>query len=200
MQILEYIEDKWPEPPLLPPRNHAAARANARMIEDVCDTSYEAINWGWGEILWMNRAEGLLKEKLRGEAEHQTREVQVWLESKLGAHDYFGGEFGFGWADVCVAPIVNRSDYFGWGPREGSRLRAWLARVRGRESVRATFAEFDEAVGRMSGMAAAYEAGQRKREYRDHRLEWMVKSGGIEVVRQGLEKKTIRFVWPDAKL
>jgi glutathione S-transferase len=199
--ILEYIEDKWPTPPLLPPsREHAAARANARMIEDVCDTSYEAVNWGWGEVEWMGRAGGELKEKLRGEAERQTRELQGWLEGKLGGHEYFGGEFGFGWADVCVAPIVNRSDYFGWGPLEGSKLRDWLERVRARESVRSTFAEFAAAVGGMSAMAEKYRSGERKREYRDHRLEWMVKSGGIEIVRDGLAKGNIRFVWPEAKI
>jgi stringent starvation protein A len=196
--ILEYLEDKYPEPALLPTRSQAAARAKARMIEDICDSQYEAINWGWGEVLWMERAEGELKEKLKGEAERQTRVLQSWLEEKLGSSEYFGGDFGFGWADVCVAPIVNRSDYFGWGPGESSKLRKWLERVRGRESVRETFEEFSQAVGNMSGMAEAFKKGERKREYRDHRLEWMVKSGGIEVVRQGLERKNIRFLWPDA--
>lgn len=41
--ILEYIEDAWPSPPLLP--KDPGARAKARMIEDVCDTQYEAVNW-----------------------------------------------------------------------------------------------------------------------------------------------------------
>jgi glutathione S-transferase len=41
--ILEYIEDVWPEPALLP--KTPGARAKARMIEDVCDTQYEAVNW-----------------------------------------------------------------------------------------------------------------------------------------------------------
>jgi len=31
------------------------------------------------------------------------------------------------------------------------------------------------------------------RQYRDHRLEWMMKSGGIEVVRRGLAAGTIRY-------
>jgi glutathione S-transferase/RNA polymerase-associated protein len=31
------------------------------------------------------------------------------------------------------------------------------------------------------------------REYRDHRLEWMLRSGGAQVVLDGLEKKNIRF-------
>src|SRR6185503_8372157 len=41
--ILEYLEDKFPSPTLLP--RDPAERAKARMIEDVCDTLYEAINW-----------------------------------------------------------------------------------------------------------------------------------------------------------
>jgi len=31
------------------------------------------------------------------------------------------------------------------------------------------------------------------REYRDHRLEWMIRSGGIDVITAGLAKKNIRF-------
>jgi glutathione S-transferase len=56
--ILEYIEERWPDPPLLP--RDPAARAFARITEDVCDTHYEAVNWGFGEILWYKRASGAL--------------------------------------------------------------------------------------------------------------------------------------------
>ncbi|HZP43920.1 MAG TPA: glutathione S-transferase family protein, partial [Candidatus Binatia bacterium] len=41
--ILEYVEDRWPTPPLLP--REPAARARVRMLEELCDTYYEAINW-----------------------------------------------------------------------------------------------------------------------------------------------------------
>jgi glutathione S-transferase/RNA polymerase-associated protein len=44
-----------------------------------------------------------------------------------------------------------------------------------------------------SGLSEAVKAGLFKREYRDHRLEWMIKSGGIEVVVKGLEAGNIRF-------
>jgi hypothetical protein len=37
-----------------------------------------------------------------------------------------------------------------------------------------------------------------RRQYRDHRLEWMIKSGGIDVVLEGLRKDNIRFNWPTA--
>ena len=58
--ILEYVEERWPNPPLLP--RDPAARANARMIEEVCDTQYEALNWGFGEVLWFRRATGALPD------------------------------------------------------------------------------------------------------------------------------------------
>ena len=35
--------------------------------------------------------------------------------------------------------------------------------------------------------------GQVNRQYRDHRLEWMIAAGGLEIVREGIEKGTIRF-------
>jgi stringent starvation protein A len=50
----------------------------------------------------------------------------------------------------------------------------------------------------MGDMAGAYASGERRREYRDHRLEWIVKSGGVEVVIAGLRNNTIRFPWPDS--
>ena len=36
-------------------------------------------------------------------------------------------------------------------------------------------------------------SGAFKREYRDHRLEWMLRSGGIQVVIDGLADGSIRF-------
>jgi hypothetical protein len=50
--------------------------------------------------------------------------------------------------------------------------------------------------GASAGMAAvrqALEAGLFKREYRDHRLEWMIRNGAIGIVQAGLERRNIRF-------
>ncbi|ACL57730.1 glutathione S-transferase family protein [Methylobacterium nodulans] len=193
--ILEYIEERWPEPPLLP--REPAARAFARLTEEVCDTQYEAVNWGFGEVLWFRRATGALADHLRAQAAAQTRILQAWLSDRLGAADWFGGD-RFGWADAAVAPMINRSVHYGLGPAEGSTLARWHARVRERPPVAATFAEFDAAAARMAASADLYTTGGRRREYRDHRLEWMVKSGGIEVVLAGLRAGNIRFPWPGA--
>lgn len=191
--IFEYIEERWPEPPLLPVG--ALARAAARTTEEVCDTQYEAVNWGFGELLWFRRAEGDLAGRLKAAAARDTATLQTWLAERLGDADWFGGE-RFGWADAAAAPMINRSAHYGMGPASDTSLARWLARIRERSSVAATFSEFDEAASAMAGAADHYRTGGRRREYRDHRLEWMVRSGGIDVVRAGLRDDTIRFSWP----
>ena len=45
----------------------------------------------------------------------------------------------------------------------------------------------------MGQVAELVAKGLFKREYRDHRLEWMVKSGGLPIVVEGLERGNIRF-------
>ena len=194
--ILEYIEERWPKPALLP--RDPAARAQARLTEEVCDTQYEAVNWGFGEILWFRRATGELAERMRATAARQTAILQDWLAARLGAADWFGGD-RFGWADVAVAPILNRSVHYGLGPDADSPLALWHARVRERPSVARTFAEFDAAAVKMAAAADTYTTGGRRREYRDHRLEWMIKSGGVEIVLAGLRDGNIRFPWPNPR-
>ena len=191
--ILEYLEDKHPSPALLP--RDPAARARARMIEEVCDTLYEAINWGLGEISWFRRAAGAEAETLKATAARQTAELQAWLADRLGDRPWFGGE-SFGWADASVAPYLNRSFHYGLGTAADSPLAKWRERARARPSVAETFREFEAAAGNMGDGAARLASGAVVREYRDHRLEWMMKSGGVQIVLDGLAKKNIRFTWP----
>lgn len=191
--ILEYLEDKFPSPPLLP--RDPAARAEARMIEDVGDTLYEAINWGLGEISWFKRAEGGQADQMRATASRQTAELQAWLAMKLGDKQWFNGE-NFGWADLSVAPYLNRSFHYGLGSPASSPLARWRERICERPSVAQTFKEFEAAATNMGDGAARLASGAIRREYRDHRLEWMMKSGGIQIVLDGLAKNNIRFTWP----
>jgi glutathione S-transferase/RNA polymerase-associated protein len=188
--ILEYIEDRFPTPALLPA--DPLARARARMIEEVCDTHFEAINWGLSEITYFRRAEGALETTLRAAAAAQIGRLHAWLDGQLGEADWFGGET-FGWADIGVVPYVQGAAGFGLAPPPGGRLDAWLARARARPSVSAAFEAARDAVKAMTAVAGILDAGLFKRQYRDHRLEWMIRSGGIEVVLRGLENGDIRF-------
>ncbi|MBL4863283.1 MAG: glutathione S-transferase family protein [Rhodobiaceae bacterium] len=188
--ILEYIEDNWPTPPLLP--TDAAEGARVRMIEDVMDTHMEAINWGLGEIFFFKRAEGKQADEIIAKAAAQTQGFFTWLEAQLGTRGWFNGD-AFGWGDLSVIPYVNGAASFGNLPPEGSRLHAWAARMNARPSVAQTASEAAASVEGMTNVADIVAQGLFKREYRDHRLEWMVKTAGLDVVAEGLEKNNIRF-------
>lgn len=193
--ILEYLEDRFPSPAMLPA--DPADRARVRMIEDVMDTHYEPINWGLSEVANFGRGGESTGGALRDAAAAQIASFYRWLEDQLGERDWFNGD-AFGWGDLSVVPYLNGSAGFGFTPLAGSRLAAWLERANSRPSVQAV-SEAAAAVamgGSGTGMDAvrqALEQGLFKREYRDHRLEWMIKSGGLEVVIDGLQKSNIRF-------
>jgi glutathione S-transferase len=192
--ILEYIEDKWPTPALLP--KSPAERARVRMLEEVMDTHFEPINWGLGEVRAFKRATGPLAEAIERRAAAQTQGYFAWLERQLGTREWFNGE-AFGWGDIAVVPYLNGSRGHGHHAPAGTRLADWMTRVNQRPSVAATVKDITDMLaggGRgMADVAELVEQGLFKREYRDHRLEWMIKVGGFEVVAKGLERGNIRF-------
>lgn len=187
--ILAYLEDTWPSPPLLP--DTPTQRARVRMIESAMDTHFEANTWGMGEVTVFGRAPGELGESLLAIGKIEIRGWFDWLDGQLGDADWFNGD-AFGYGDICVIPHVNGAARFDVHPAANSKLAAWLARANSRETVQLTHqesiaAELDPAI-----MQAALATGF-KREYRDHRLEWMVRGGGLEVVRNGIDVDNIRF-------
>ncbi len=192
--ILQYVEERWPEPPLLPPT--PAERARVRMIEETMDSHFEAITWGLSEILNFGRAEGELAERMVERGGRQITAWYRWLDAELSDRDWFNGD-RFGHGDLAVAPFVNGAVGFGHAPASGSRLAAWLERANARDSV-SQCAQAAAAVATSSmsleTVRQAMDQGLFKREYRDSRLEWMIMSGGLEVVREGLEKDNIRFI------
>jgi glutathione S-transferase/RNA polymerase-associated protein len=188
--ILEYIEDQWPSPALLPAS--PAKRAHVRMIEDVMDTQFEAINWGLGEVAYFRRATGEAAKRIEAKAAEQTQRFFGWLERELGSAEWFNGE-RFGWGDLAVIPYLNGAAGFGNLPPSGSPLEAWFRRANQRASVEQTAKEALAGAEGMTQVADILEQGLFKREYRDHRLEWMIKTAGLDVIRDGLERANIRF-------
>jgi len=188
--ILEYLEDKWPEPAMLPasPRD----RARVRMVEDLCDTYFEAVNWGLMEVQAWKRVTGEAAASMTRRAEAQIAGIYQRLERELGANPYFNGA-EFGWGDLSVFPYVNGSVVWGSAPKAGSKLATWLGKVNERESIKKTLAASAAFQADFSALGDLLASGQFKRQYRDHRLEWMIRSGGIEVVVEGMRNGTIRF-------
>jgi glutathione S-transferase/RNA polymerase-associated protein len=188
--ILEYIEDRWPTPPMLP--RGAAERARVRLLEELCDTYYEAINWAVFEVRAFGRATGEQAERLLARAAEQVAGCNAYLDRQLGSRPWFNGD-AFGWGDLSVAPLVHAAAFSGHAPAAGSRLEAWLERVRARPSVAACFAAATESMVGFDQIPQLVNSGVFVREYRDHRLEWMLRSGGVDIVLEGMKKKNIRF-------
>ena len=188
--ILEYLEDKWPTPALLP--KGPAERARVRMIEDIMDSLYEPNNWGIMEITRFKRASGPLADKMVAFAKANIEQLQGWLNAQLGERTWFNGD-AFGWGDIAVAPYLNRSAAVGLAPAKGSRLDAWLARANQRASVSKVIDQMKQVIANLPDFPTLLAEGKIKRQYRDHRLEWMIRGGGISIVQEGIDKGTIRF-------
>jgi glutathione S-transferase len=187
--IMEYLEDRWPTPPLLPPT--PAERARVRMIEDVCDTTYEAAVWGVYEVMMMGRVSGPLQDELLARGRAQIHGLNAWLERRLDDRAWFNGD-AFGWGDVSAYPPVNNADLLGSPPPSGSHLESWLARMRERPSAQQLEAEFT-AWAQTPLNRPMDTTGTWKRLYKAHRLEWMIRSGGLVVVADGIRNDTVRF-------
>jgi len=110
----------------------------------------------------------------------------------LDGRRWFNG-VSFGWGDIAVAPYLNRSAGYGYFPQPGSRLAEWFDRVNREPPVAKVLDQLQQTIAALPDLAALLQAGQIRRQYRDHRLEWMIAGGGIAVVHEGIERGTIRF-------
>jgi glutathione S-transferase len=122
--ILEYLEDRFPEPPLLPP--DAAGRARVRLL-------WEAIRGGLAPALGQ-LARGAPDQ--RPAAEAAARRALEALERDAPEAGFWVGRFSN--ADVALAPFVLRLPEALRPARLGlPRLAAWTERVLARPSVAA---------------------------------------------------------------
>ena len=158
------------------------------MIEEAVDTQLEAIGWGLMELRVFKRGNDALRTTLEAQAQRQIGQAHAWLERHLGNALYFGGEH-FLRADMAVIPHLAGASR----PAPESKLGQWFARCLARESVSKTLGEAQASLAGMANVDAAVKAGLFKRQYRDHRLEWMMRSGGVDIVLDGLKTSTIRF-------
>jgi glutathione S-transferase len=120
--IAEYLEDEYPEPPLLPAVGSSALRAQARTWEDIADASFTL------------QVGQLMAEMGKAESERDSNRIQrlqQWIEQMLSFlnHQLQGQDFlasQFSVADIGfvprllvlkelgVDPTINRGNIDGW--------------------------------------------------------------------------------------
>lgn len=187
--IADYLDDKWPDRPML--SGSPEVRASARMIEELSDSVLEAINWGMMELRFFKRAEGEEADRMLAAAKEQLGRIWDRLERELAKAPWLSGE-RFGRADAAVIIHVANATFFGMPPLERhAKLAEWTQRCLAIESVRRD--QTDLAAFMSGDGLRSMRKGPFRRQYRDHRLEWMLKSGGVEVVLRGMKADTIRF-------
>ena len=184
--IVDYVEDMWPTPPISP--SAPAERARARMIEEAVDTQLEAIGWGLMELRIFKRGDDALRATMEARAAAQIGQFHAFLARQLGDRPFFSGD-QFLRADMAVISQLLTAAR----PAPETRLGAWVARCLARASVSTTVAEAQAMLSGMAQVDQAVKAGLFKRQYRDHRLEWMMRSGGAQIVLDGVNTSTIRY-------
>ena len=186
--VLEYLDDKWPEPRLLP--KSPAERARVRMLEELCDSQLEAIIFGMTEIILFKRADGEVAKSILDRGKNDVRTMLGWLGHQLGTRVWFNGD-DFGIGDIAVLPYMNSINLYKLGPEPGTPLAAWFDRARQRPSFQRCVDDAKAEVAAFKSAVQKVATGQWPRHYRDHRLDWFVRAGGIDIVRNGLSAGTI---------
>jgi glutathione S-transferase len=135
--VLEYLEEQYPERPLL--SAHPQARADARRWQQWFDRKFDyEVN---GLLLHEKMEKRLLGlgapelSALRRGREMLRLHFQV-LEAALEVDDWLSGH-GFGLGDIAAAAHLSVIDYLGEAPWEDFRnVRTWYAKVKSRPSFR----------------------------------------------------------------
>jgi glutathione S-transferase len=183
--ILDYLDDRHPEPTLWP--SSPAERARVRELEEVCDTQFDAVNWGVYEVTYFNRAEGEEAAVLLDAARRQLWGLYAYLERQLEGREWLNGD-AFGRGDLAAHPFVSASWAMFHKTADDSPISRWLGRCRERPSIRHVRDEVRTFLQEQRGAPVG-----RRRTYRGHRLDWMLRSGGRAVVERGIEDDTIAF-------
>jgi glutathione S-transferase len=156
------------------------------MLEEIADTQLEAAIWALSEIRFFERAVGPQADHLTAAARSAVEKHFDRLERELAGRPYLSGP-AFGLGDVALIPPVTAADFFGISPGpDRPRLEDWLRRMRERDSVQKDATDVLTA-------AASFGAQPGVRQCRDHRLEWMFKHGGRDIVCDGLDRGTLRL-------
>jgi len=130
--INEYLDEKYPDPPLMPEDPYL--RGRGRVLVDY------ALNYAH-EPYWALRGEMRKPVAERNStgienSRNRLRELMVYLENALGEREYFLGELSL--ADIAIAPRFLRAETYGALPAPSlPRLSAWLERLKQRPSVKA---------------------------------------------------------------
>ena len=131
--INEYLEDKYPQTPLLP--RDPALRARARSFEDYAD-AYLAPSL-FKILTNLRKPEAERDQEKIKEGEREVRDHLAFLDRELAGRQFFAGTMSLG--DISFIPPLANYERAGYkiGP-EFPNLHAWWERMKARPSFAAS--------------------------------------------------------------
>jgi glutathione S-transferase len=152
--VNEYVDEVFPNPPMMP--KDPARRALARIWIDFCNTRLNVTTHGYLRAL-----DAETQAKLRAELDAHLRFMETEGFAKMGPGPYWMAE-GVTLVDVAYYPSFERfcniEHYRGYRiPDDCVRLKAWIAAMRERPSVKSIANSADFYIKR----AAAYALPQK---------------------------------------
>ncbi|MGH8679084.1 MAG: glutathione S-transferase family protein [Burkholderiales bacterium] len=130
--INEYLEDEYPEPPVLPLVGNSALRARARSFEDFADTSFTP---QVGQLIHeMSRPEGDRDQNRIQRLQQSVERVLDYLNHELHSQQFLAGEFSA--ADIAFVPRLLVLNHLGFDPAANrANVDAWIKRMLDRPSI-----------------------------------------------------------------
>lgn len=175
--ICEYLEQVYPTPAVFP--RDAYERARMRMIEDLCDRSFDAV--GFGYYFGLLRKDAPESAAIQSAAREECRALLEILERELGERDYFCGADPTlaDFAAVTHAPLANAMRL---EMKDLPRTMAWMRRMREVPAVAGDRERASKAWQGAHNLAAEFEGPDGRVHWRDSRLEWPLRHGFIDLV------------------
>ena len=130
--ICEYLEERYPKPPLMPAS--PAGRATCRQLEDEADFAMVQEVTPLVQELFTKTDDATRDMARVATATEALRRRYAALDKELSGHEYLCGTFSV--ADIATFLVVGFASTLGVPPGDGhENVRAWTDRVRARPSV-----------------------------------------------------------------
>ncbi len=142
--IAEYIEERFPQPPLLPA--DAAMRARCRNLELLADNELDAAVLVVSLFKFFRPELAADHPAELAKASESIQRLFARIATELGDGPYLLGDFSR--ADLAFAPHFGALGFFGMAPGDDTpALAAWVARLNERASVQRASQEAIASVG-----------------------------------------------------
>ena len=130
--INEYLDEKYPEPPLMPKDPYLRGRGRV-LVDYALNYAHEPY---WDLRGEMRKPAAERNAKVLEEKRRELRVLLEYLEAALGDKAFFLGDLSL--TDIAIVPRLLRAEAYGALPASNlPRLNAWLARMKQRPSVKA---------------------------------------------------------------